>query len=308
MNAALLLPGQGAQHPGMGEEWCQLYPRARETFAQASEQLGFSLEDACWRRGEEVHRTDIAQPGIFVTSVAILSALAGEGLDLRSVPLVAGLSLGEYTALWAAGSLSFADGLGLVRLRGEAMQAASEEIPSSMTSLLGASAEQARALAAIGAREGICSIANWNAPGQIILAGEIRALEAAENAAAEHGVRRTKRLSVAGGFHSECMRPAAKRLEEALSEVPIHPPRCEFVANVTGELEDDPALIRALLAAQVCSPVLWEQSMRTAWARGVESFLEPGPGSVLGGLMRKIEPDARVSSAATPQDWKGANA
>jgi [acyl-carrier-protein] S-malonyltransferase len=300
MSAALLFPGQGAQFVGMGRDWCAAFPRARATFAEASDALGFSLEEACWERGDEVNRTDVAQPGILTTSVAIVRCLEERGLDRFAAPLAAGLSLGEYSALWCAGALEFADAVRLVRIRGEAMQRASELHPSSMTSLMGASEEQARSLAAAGAAHGICSVANLNAPGQVILSGEIAALEAAEAAAKEHGVRRTRRLVVAGGFHSECMRPAAERLAAALAEIEIRSPRIPVVSNVTAEPVREPDAIRANLALQVCAPVLWERSMRWALAQGVREFLEPGPGNVLAGLMQKIDAGATVRSVATP--------
>ncbi len=299
---ALLFPGQGAQHSGMGRDWCAAHDAAKRVWAEADRILGFPLSDACWNQGEAVNRTDIAQPGIFTTSVAITTVLQGHGLDLAKVPLVAGLSLGEYTALWAAGSLSFADGLRLVRLRGEAMQAAAESIQSSMTSLMGATEEQARQVAAHGAQFGICQVANLNAPGQIVIAGELKALDAAEAAAKDYGVRRTRRLVVAGGFHSECMRPAAERLRQALEQVEIRAPRCTFLTNVTGEALATPAEIRASLAEQVCRSVLWEKSMRTALALGIKRFLEPGPGAVLAGIMSKIDESAQVASAAKPED------
>jgi len=302
MNEAVLFPGQGAQFEGMGRDWCERFPAAARTFDRASEVLGFSLRDACWAQGEEVNRTDVAQPGILVTSAAILNVLAEQGLDPAAAPLTAGLSLGEYTALWFAGALDFDDAVRLVRLRGEAMQAASSALPSGMVSLMGASENQARALAAVGAEHGICAVANLNAPGQVILSGELAALDAVEAAAREHGVRRTRRLVVAGGFHSECMRPASERLAAALADVELRAPRIPFVTNVTAEVVEDPDAIRAHLADQVCSSVLWEQSMRTALSRGIKTFLEPGPGKVLAGLMGKIEPEASVRSIAAPDD------
>jgi len=304
MNEAILFPGQGAQYEGMGLDWTEAYPVARATFERADEVLGFSLSDACWQGGERVNRTDIAQPGIFTTSVAIVRVLEEQGLDTSAVPLTAGLSLGEYTALWCAGSIDFEDGLRLVRLRGEAMQHASEILPSSMTSLMGATEEQAEGLARLGAEHGICSVANINAPGQIVLSGELDALDAVEAAAKEHGVRRTRRLVVAGGFHSECMRPAADRLAAALAEVEIRAPRIPFISNVTGEQTADPDTIRSQLSAQVCAPVLWEKSMRTALALGSSGFLEPGPGAILAGIMRKIDAEATVRSAARPEAAK----
>jgi len=292
MTEAILFPGQGAQFSGMGRDWADARPTAARIFAQADEILGFALSEACWADGDGVNRTDIAQPGILTTSVAILSCLEEDGLDPKTSPLTAGLSLGEYTALWCAGSLEFSDALRLVRLRGEAMQSASEAIPSSMTSLMGADLETAEKLAAVGAEHGICSVANRNAPGQIVLSGELAALDAVEAAAKEHGVKRAVRLTVAGGFHSECMRPAAERLERALAEVEIRAPRIPFVSNVTGAPLDDPAGIREALARQVCSPVLWEKSMRWALDQGLTEFLEPGPGSVLAGILRRICKDA----------------
>ncbi len=300
MNEAVLFPGQGAQFEGMGRDWCAAHPAARDTFATASEVLGFSLEKACWESGDEVNRTDIAQPGILVTSAAIVNVLIERGLEPAQAPLTAGLSLGEYTALWFAGALDFADAVRLVRLRGEAMQAASESFPSGMISLMGATEEQARELAELGSQHGICAVANLNAPGQVILSGELAALDAVEAGAREHGVRRTRRLVVAGGFHSECMRPASERLAAALTDVPIQSPRITVLTNVTGEPARDPDAIREGLAAQVCSSVLWHKSMRTALERGVQSFLEPGPGKVLTGLMGKIDRGIPIRSAADP--------
>src|SRR5260221_48171 len=305
MNEAILFPGQGAQFAGMGRDFCERFPTARAVFEDADRALGFALTKKCWDSGDEVNRTDVAQPGIFTTSVAVIRVLEERGLDRKAVPFTAGLSLGEYTALWCAGSLEFEDGVRLVRLRGEAMQAASEEIRSGMVSLMGATEEQARALAAVGAKTGICQVANLNAPRQVIVSGEIAALDALEAAAKDHGVRRTRRLVVAGGFHSECMRPAAVRLEAALREVRIAPPRVPFASNVTGEISEDTAAIRRQLAEQVCAPVLCERSIRVALARGIRSFLEPAPGTVLAGIFAKIDPEAQVRAVAKPQDVVG---
>jgi [acyl-carrier-protein] S-malonyltransferase len=307
-NAAVLFPGQGAQFAGMGRDWCEAHEVARKTFAQASAILGFSLEEACWSRGDEVNRTDVAQPGIFVTSAAVIRVLEERGYDPARAAATAGLSLGEYSALWFAGSLSFEDAVRLVRLRGEAMQRASEAIPSGMVSLMGATEEQARSLAEAGAKHGICSLANLNAPGQIVVSGELKALDALEAAAKDRGVRRTRRLAVAGGFHSECMRPAADDLARALERVEIARPRVPFVTNVTAETESDPTAIRRNLAAQVCAPTLWERSMRRLVAQGTREFLEPAPGKVLAGLLSKIDESARVRSLAAPSDLEAAGA
>lgn len=310
MGEAVLFPGQGAQFPGMGKDWVDAFPAARAVFERAERVLGFPLRAACWERGDEVHRTDIAQPGILTTSAAIVSVLQERGHEPAKTALTAGLSLGEYTALWYAGALEFDDAVRLVRLRGEAMQEASERVKSSMTSLMGATLEQAEALAAVGRTKGICAVANLNAPGQIVISGELAALDAAEAAAAQHGVKRAVRLTVAGGFHSECMRSAAQRLERALAEVRVKPPRLTFVSNVTGAPLADPDEIKAALARQVCSSVLWERSMRHALAAGVDSVLEPGPGNVLCGLMRRIAKDSgsvpRLRGVETPADLEPA--
>lgn len=302
MAEAILFPGQGAQFEGMGRDWCEAFDVAKKTFEEASSILGFSLQEACWSKGDEVNRTDIAQPAILVTSVAIIRTLEAEcGLDLTQAAATAGLSLGEYTALWCAGSLSFADAVALVRLRGLAMQDASDEIPSGMLSLMGGDEEKATAIAAEASSEGTCSVANLNAPGQVVLSGEHKALEKAAEIAKNHGVRRTRALVVAGGFHSECMRPAAERLEAALAKIDFQAPQIPFYTNVTGAAVTDPDAIRRNLAEQVCAPVRWEDSMRALIAQGVTKYLEPGPGSILAGIMRKIDETCPVRSAASPE-------
>jgi [acyl-carrier-protein] S-malonyltransferase len=186
------------------------------------------------------------------------------------------------------------------------MQRASERVPSSMTSLMGATLEQARALAERGAQHGICAVANLNSPGQIVLSGELAALDEVERAAKELGVKRAVRLTVAGGFHSECMRSAAEELGRALLEVEIRSPRIPFVSNVTGLPLQDPSAIRTALGRQVCESVLWETSMRHALAQGITHYLEPGPGAVLTGLLRRIAKDAgaapEVRNVENPED------
>jgi [acyl-carrier-protein] S-malonyltransferase len=306
MGEAVLFPGQGAQFAGMGKDWVAAFPGAARVFERAEKALGFPLREAIWDRGEEVNRTDVAQPGILTTSAAIMGVLVERGHEPAKTALTAGLSLGEYTALWYAGALDFEDAVRLVRLRGEAMQEASERVKSSMTSLMGATLEQAESLAVVGKAHGICSVANLNAPGQIVLSGELAALAALEAAAPAHGVKRAVRLSVAGGFHSECMRSAAQRLERALAEVELARPRIPFVSNVTGAPLQDPDEIKAALARQVCASVLWERSMRHALAAGIDAVLEPGPGNVLCGLMRRIAKDTGampvLRSVQTPAD------
>lgn len=298
----ILCPGQGAQAPGMGKDFADAFPEAKAVWDEADDVLGFSLSNACWDSGDEVNRTDVAQPGIFTTGVAVLRVLESRGLDLATAPFTAGLSLGEYTAHWAAGTFDFASGLKLVRLRGEAMQDASEQNPSGMASLMGATPEQAEALAAVGAEHGVCQVANLNAPGQIVVSGAFPALDAVEAAAKDHGVRRVRRLVVAGGFHSECMRPAADRLETALAETDIQAPRVPVVSNVTAAPVTSVDEVRSTLAAQVCAPVLWERSMRWALGEGHNRFLEPAPGTILAGILRKIDAEAEVVPASKPEE------
>ncbi len=302
MTPALLFPGQGAQAEGMGKDWADAYPEAAAVWAEADEVLGFSLSKACWESGDEVNRTDIAQPGIFTTGVAIMRVLEARGFDRFSAPMTAGLSLGEYTAHWAAGTFDFASGVKLVRLRGEAMQAASEQNPSGMASLMGATPEQAEALAKVGSEHGVCQVANLNAPGQLVVSGEFPALDAVEAAAKEHGVRRVRRLVVAGGFHSECMRPAADKLAAALAETELHAPKIQVISNVTAAPVKTVDEVRETLGTQVCAPVLWEKSMRWAIAEGQSRFLEPGPGTILAGILRKIDQEPEVVPASQPGD------
>jgi len=290
----------------MGKSWAERSPAAAEVFQRADELLGFSLTEVCWSGGDEVNRTDIAQPGIFTASAACLAGLEEQGAAPDGVQAVAGLSLGEYTALWWAGVLSFEDGLRLVRLRGEAMQAASEACESGMVSLVGADLEQAERAAAAGREFGVCAVANRNAPGQIVLSGELAALDEAERAATEAGVRRAIRLSVAGGFHSECMRPAADRLAAALTDIELSAPRLSVVSNVTALPISGPEEVRELLERQVCSPVLWEESVRWMIKQGHTSALEPAPGKVLGGILRKIDRGVEYTSADEPIVDEGA--
>lgn len=298
MRYGLLLPGQGAQEVGMGKDFAAASPAARRIYARADEVLGLPLTQLCFEGpAEELTATDVAQPAIYVTSLAALAALeeaAGEKIQLA---MTAGLSLGEYTALAAAGALSFEDGLLLVRKRGQAMQAASEALPSGMCSVLGLEEGPcAAACAAAAAATGkICQVANLNAPGQIVVSGESAALDAFEALAKEAGARRVLRLKVAGAFHSEVMRPAARELEAALAAVNLRPAACPVWQNATAQPAQDPATLRKHLAAQLCAPVRWEESFRAMAAQApAAGFLEPAPGRVLAGLARKIDASATV--------------
>jgi [acyl-carrier-protein] S-malonyltransferase len=295
---AWICPGQGAQHPGMGKDFYERHAAARGIFDRADAVLGIPLTRWIFEGdAEQVNATDVAQPGIFATSVAILTVLAEQrGLEPGPEDLSAGLSLGEYTALWVAGALDFDDAIRLVRARGTFMQAASEAQPSGMSSVIGLEVEAIRAACEEASAAGIVSVANLNAPGQVVISGTHAGLDRAAEILKAKGARRVIPLKVAGAFHSEVMRPAAERLRTELARVEIRPPRTRFLPNTTGEWMSSPEAIRGALAEQVCAPVLWEQSMRTALAAGYREFVEPGPGSVLQGLLRKIEPEAVAKS------------
>ncbi len=300
MEYGILLPGQGAQEVGMGADFAAASSAARDLFAQADDILGIPLTKLCFEGPmEELTATDVAQPAIFTTSLAALAAFEEQRGESLRPTMAAGLSLGEYTALVVAGALDFADGLRLVRLRGSAMQAASDALPSGMTSVLGMEREPLQAVCeAVAAETGkICQIANLNSPGQIVVSGEIAALDVFEPKALEAGARRALRLTVAGAFHSECMRPAAVQLDAALADTPFREARCPVWQNASAKASTDPETLRANLSAQLCKPVLWEDSFRAMAAEaGDTPFLEPAPGRVLAGLARKIARDAKVQS------------
>lgn len=299
MTTAILCPGQGAQRVGMGTAWADRSPAAREAFRRASEASGLDLLKLC-REGpaERLVRTDACQPAILAVSAASLAGLEEEGrLDRAQVGAALGLSLGEYTALLVAGVLELEETVRLVRLRGEAMQEASEAVPSGMLSLLGADRAAAERVCAEASREGgVCVVANLNAPGQVVISGDDAALGRAERAAAAAGLRRAVRLEVAGAFHSPLMEPARRRLEEAIGRVTFHPARFPVYSNATAEPSRDPAVLRRNLVRQLAAPVLFEASVRRAREEGVARFYELAPGRVLTGLVRKIDRAAPVEA------------
>ena len=292
MSVGLLCPGQGAQSVGMGVPWTEQSQSASEVFRRCSEAVGFDLLKLCASGpAEKLVRTDVCQPAILATSAACLAALEEQGrVDRGRCSIALGLSLGEYTALYAAGVLELEDAVRLVRLRGIAMQEASDDPPSGMTSLIGADRDAAQKVCdEATASGGICVVANLNAPGQVVISGDREALDRAEAAAGAHGIRRAIRLEVAGAFHSPLMEPARARLEEAIADTQFKPARFPVIANVTGEPATDANTLRQNLVRQLTAPVLFEVSLRRALADGVESLLELSPGRVLGGLVKKIE-------------------
>jgi [acyl-carrier-protein] S-malonyltransferase len=287
---AFLFPGQGAQHVGMGRSIAEKLSAARHLYEQADDILGFGLSRLCFEGpAAELDTTAVSQPAIFVTSLAALELLRAENPQaIDSCEIAAGLSLGEYTALVFAGALSFADGLRVVKRRGEAMQQASDATPSGMVSVLLLEREKVESIRDRAAAAGQIEIANYLCPGNLALSGEKAACEkAAELASAEGGKPVT--LAVAGAFHTSLMKPADERLAEALASVALAKPRIPVISNVDAQAHDDPETIRKNLVRQVVSPVRWEDSMRSMLSQGVSQFFEIGPGKVLRGLLKRID-------------------
>ena len=286
---AFLFPGQGAQYVGMGAALADSNPRAAGLFQKAGEILGENLLDLC-RGGpaERLNATDMSQPAIFVSSLAALEALREtDPAVVDQCAATAGLSLGEYTALVFAGSMSFEDGLRVVRERGRAMQAAAEATPSGMVSALLLDIPTVEEVVREASAAGRIRIANYLCPGNTVLSGDTAAINAAEKLI-EAKSGKAIRLTVAGAFHTDLMRPADERLAAVLRDVTIVPPRIPVWSNVDALPHADPAEIRDILVRQVLNPVRWEESIRNLLADGVDQFYEIGPGKVLAGLLKRI--------------------
>jgi [acyl-carrier-protein] S-malonyltransferase len=292
----------------MGHDVAERYPVAAEAFAQADEILGFKLSQLCFEGPtERLGATDIQQPAIFTTSVALFRA----GLDAgRFKPdwfwAMGGLSLGEYTALHLSGAVSFAEALRLVYRRGQLMQQAAEKAPGGMVSLIGADEEQALALCERVADRGRVRPANFNCPGQIVLSGDKAACQAVARMAEETGCRAVP-LPVAGAFHSDLMRPAAEGLRSALEACPFTQPKLRVIANVNAEYHTDPPTIRDWLYRQVVSPVRWQACVERLIADGCTEFWEVGPSRHLTGMMRKINRTAKTTNLSTVGDLTAAS-
>jgi len=289
---AYIFPGQGAQFVGMGQDLYEAYPEAKALFKKADELLGFSITEIMFRgTADELKQTKVTQPAIFLHSVIMASILE----DQFNPDMVAGHSLGEFSALVAAGALGFEDGLELVARRAKAMQKACELKPSTMAAVLGL--DDAVVEEICNNAEGIVVAANYNCPGQLVISGEVEAVNAACEQLKEAGARRALVLPVGGAFHSPLMEPAREELAEAIAQTAFSAPRCPIYQNVSTRAEDDPAEIKKNLIAQLTAPVKWTQSVENMFKDGASDFIEVGPGKVLQGLVKKICPEAETSSA-----------
>ena len=297
LKTAFLFPGQGAQVVGMGAEIAQSFPVAAEIFDRANNIVGFDLSRICFEGpAERLNSTTISQPAIFVTSSAILEVLRKEpATSSLSADVTAGLSLGEYTALYAAGLISFEDALVLVQKRGQAMQAASDATEGSMVSIIGVDEEKVRQLCAEAAEGELLLPVNFNCPGQIVVSGSISACERAEQLAEKYGAIKAVRLEVAGAFHTEMMSSAAQILKEALSNCEIsEPSEIKTIANINADYYESSEKVAEGLVKQLTCPILWQKCIERLIGDGIEKFYEIGSGRVLTALCRRINRKIKV--------------
>lgn len=304
MTRAFVFPGQGSQAVGMGRELAGAFEIARHTFQEVDEALGQKLSALMFEGPEDqLTLTENAQPALMAVSVAVLRVLEAGGVDLaRSAAFVAGHSLGEYSALCAAGTLSLADTARLLKLRGRSMQKAVPVGVGAMAAILGADLEAAQEIAAAAAEGEVCATANDNAPGQVVLSGHKGAVERAIRLAAERGFKRAVLLPVSAPFHCPLMQPAADTMAEALAGVTLKAPRVPLVANVTAAAVTDPEAIRGLLVQQVTGMVRWRESIAYMKQQGVTEAVELGAGKVLAGLVKRIDKEIAATSVGTPAD------
>ena len=287
MKYAFVFPGQGAQFVGMGKDLYENNPVAKEMFDKANEILGFNITDLMFNgTDEDLRQTKVTQPAIFLHSV-ILAKTMGDDFN---PDMVAGHSLGEFSALVAAGALSFEDGLRLVSARAQAMQKACEKTPSTMAAVLALPDAKVEELCA-SVTEGVVVPANYNCPGQIVISGSIEGVDAACAKMLEAGAKRALKLKVGGAFHSPLMEPARAELADAIAHTDFHAPKCPVYQNVN----TDPKTIKKNLIAQLTAPVRWTQTIQNMIAAGADTFVEVGPGAVLQGLVKKISSEVATS-------------
>ena len=303
MTRAFVFPGQGAQTIGMGHDLAQAYPAARAVFAEVDDALSESLSDLIWNgQAEQLELTQNAQPALMATSIAALRALESEGIAVTTAAYVAGHSLGEYSALCAAGALSLTDTARLLRLRGQAMQAAVPVGVGAMAALLGLDFATAAEVAAEAAQGEVCQAANDNDPAQVVVSGHRGAVERALEIAKARGAKRALLLPVSAPFHCALMQPAADAMAAALSAVTLLAPCVPLVANVRADAVTDPETIRALLVAQVTGSVRWRESVLWMESRGVTEAWEIGAGKALSGMIKRIAPDISTRAIGLPAD------
>ena len=291
---AFVFPGQGSQFSGMGKDLYASVPAAKELFEKANEILGFRITDIMFEgTDEELKQTFVTQPAVFLHSVIMAKALGEE----FKPDMVAGHSLGEFSALVAAGALDFEDGLRLVAKRAAAMQQACEAQPSTMAAVLGLDDKVVEDICA--EVDGVVVAANYNCPGQLVISGSIEAVDAACERLKAAGARRALRLPVGGAFHSPLMEPAKVELQAAIEAAPFKAPICPVYQNVDAKPYTDPEQIKANLIAQLTAPVRWTYIVQNMLADGADSFVELGPGAVLQGLIKKVSRDVEAVSKAT---------
>ena len=303
MSRAFVFPGQGAQTIGMGRALADAYPAARAVFDEVDEALGEKLSALIWEgTAEELTLTANAQPALMATSIAVVRALQAEGVGVGSAAYVAGHSLGEYSALCAAGVLSLSDTARLLRIRGRAMQAAVPVGVGAMAALLGLDFAAAAEVAAEAAQGQVCQAANDNDPGQVVVSGHRESVERALEIAKAKGAKRAILLPVSAPFHCALMQPAADAMAVALEGVVFLSPSVPVVANVRAEAVSDPSVLRALLVEQVTGVVRWRESVLWMAGQGVTEFWEIGAGKALSGMIRRIVKEAECRSVGTPED------
>jgi [acyl-carrier-protein] S-malonyltransferase len=303
MTKAFVFPGQGAQTIGMGKALADAYPAAKAVFDEVDEALGERLSALIWEGEQDaLTLTRNAQPALMATSLAAMRALEAEGVSVSDAAYVAGHSLGEYSALAAAGALSIADTARLLRTRGSAMQEAVPVGVGAMAALLGLNFETAQAVAEEAAQGEVCQAANDNDPSQVVVSGHLGAVERALVIAKEKGAKRAVLLPVSAPFHCALMEPAARVMAEALSAVTISKPVVPVVANVRADAISDPDMIRALLVEQVTGSVRWRESVGFMATKGVDTIWEIGAGKALSGMIRRIEKTIACSPVGSPED------
>lgn len=303
MTRAFVFPGQGAQTIGMGKDLAEAYAAARAVFDEVDDALGENLSGLIWEGDQdELTLTQNAQPALMAMSMAVMRALDTEGVTVEAAAMVAGHSLGEYSALAAAGTFSLADTARLLRQRGLAMQEAVPVGVGAMAALLGLDFAAAQGVADAAAQGQVCQAANDNDPGQVVVSGHKEAVERAVELAKVKGAKRAMILPVSAPFHCELMAPAADVMKKALSGVELKPPAVPVVSNVMAEDVDDPARIQELLVQQITGSVRWRESVEHMARKGVTEIWEIGAGKALSGMVRRIDRSVATRAIASPQD------